>query len=181
MRVWYIIQCKNAIIFTCTALHYLVQEVSNTETSKTQSLRTMNTTEYIKRWNAYWICDQFYSSYKIWLPTFRLVPCIVTLEFEISGENVIHKVVKVGPINQPLSLVAWVHGSPAELIIRYLTIHEAPHRATHHRHWFLARQYQDLTHCINLNSLPEELACMGLWKHPEICVLNQKTGELSNI
>ena len=35
---------------------------------------------------------------------FRPVPCIVALEFEISGENVIHKVVKVGPINQPLSL-----------------------------------------------------------------------------
>ena len=105
---------------------------------------------------------------------FRPVPCIVALEFEISGENVIHKVVKVGPINQPLSLVAWVHGSPAELVISHLTFHEVPHRATHHRHWFLARQYQDLTHCINFHSLQEELACMGLRKHPEICVLNRK-------
>ena len=97
---------------------------------------------------------------------FRPVPCIVALEFEISGENVIHKVVKVGPINQPLSLVAWVHGSPAELVISHLTLHKAPHRVMHDRHWFLARKYQGLMHCINLNSLLEELACMGLRKTP---------------
>ena len=54
------------------------------------------------------------------------------LEFEVSGEDVIHEVVKVGSINQPLSLVAWVHGSPAELVVSHLTLHEAPHRATHH-------------------------------------------------
>ena len=82
------------------------------------------------------------------------------LEFEVSGKDIIHEVVKIGSINQPLSLITWVHGSPAELVISHLTLHEAPHRATHHRHWFLARQDQDLTYCINLNSLPEELACM---------------------
>jgi len=83
----------------------------------------------------------------------------VISNLEVSGEDVIHEVIKVGSINQPLSLVAWVHGSPAELVIRNLMLHEAPHRATHHRHWLLARQDQYLTHCINLNSLPKELAC----------------------
>ena len=94
------------------------------------------------------------------------------LEFEVSGEDVIHEVVKVGSINQPLALIAWVHGSPTELVIDHLTFHEAPHRATHHRHWFLARQDQDLTHCINLNSLPEELTYMGLKRKCSICWRN---------
>ena len=89
-----------------------------------------------------------------------MVGATLWLELEVSGEDVIHKIVKVGSINQSFSLVAWVHGSPAELVINHLTLHEAPHRATHHRHWLLARQDQEFTHCINPNSLPEELACM---------------------
>ena len=71
---------------------------------------------------------------------FRLKYCLLFLhEFEVSGEDVIHEVVKVGSINQPLPLIAWVHGSPAELVISRLTLHEAPHRATHYRYRFLAR------------------------------------------
>ena len=77
---------------------------------------------------------------------------------EVGGEDIVHKVVKVGSIDQSLSLVAWVHSSPAELVISHLTLHEAPHGATHHRHWLLAWQDQDLTSLINLNSPPEELA-----------------------
>ena len=84
------------------------------------------------------------------------------LELEVSGEDIIHKVVKVGSIDQPLSLVAWVHGSPAELVISHLTLHEAPHRATHHRNWLLPWQDEDFTGLINLHSPPEELACR--WK-----------------
>ena len=80
------------------------------------------------------------------------------LESEVSGKDIIHKVVKVGSINQPLSLVDWVHSSLAELVISHLTLHEAPHRTTHHRHWLLAWQDQDLTGLINFHSPPEELA-----------------------
>ena len=54
------------------------------------------------------------------------------LEFEVSGEDVIHEVVKVGSINQPLALIAWVHGSPTELVIDHLTFHEAPYQ------WYVA-------------------------------------------
>lgn len=46
------------------------------------------------------------------------------LNFEDIREDVIHEVVKVGPINQPLSLAAWVHGSPAEMVISYLMLHK---------------------------------------------------------
>jgi len=79
-------------------------------------------------------------------------------EHKTTVKYFLHYIIPVNSLNQSLSLVAWVHGSPAELVISHLTLHEAPHRATHHRHWLLARQDQDLTHCINFNSLPEELA-----------------------
>ena len=85
---------------------------------------------------------------------------LLLCKLEVSGENIIHKIVKVGSINQPLSLVAWVHGSPAELVVSYLTLHEAPHRVAHHRHWLLAWQDQDLTSLINLHSFPEKLTCI---------------------
>ena len=84
---------------------------------------------------------------------------LLLLELKVSGQDIVHEVVKVGSINQPLSLVAWVHGSPAELVISHLTLHEAPHRATHHRHWLLPWQDEDLTSLINLHSLPEKLTC----------------------
>ena len=93
------------------------------------------------------------------------------LEFEVSRKDVIDEVIKVVSIDQSLSLVAWVHGSPAELVISHLTLHEAPHRATHHRHWFLARQDEDRAHCINLNSLPEELAYNALVQKRKMNVL----------
>ena len=87
------------------------------------------------------------------------VSLLLLFELEVGGEDIIHEIVKVGPINQSLSLVAWVHGGPTELVVSHLTLHEAPHGATHHRHWFLAGQDQDFTYCINFNSLAEELAC----------------------
>ena len=95
---------------------------------------------------------------------------LLLCKLEVSGENIIHKIVKVGSINQPLSLVAWVHGSPAELVISYLTLHEAPHRATHHRHWLLAWQDQDLTSLINLHSLPEKLTCIVIDRNTHLMI-----------
>jgi len=77
-------------------------------------------------------------------------------------KDVIDNVVTVGSINWLPPLICGGHVSPAELVISHRTRHETPHRATHHRPWFLARQDQDLAHCINLNSLPEELTYMGL-------------------
>ena len=73
----------------------------------------------------------------------------------------IDQIVKVGAIDQPLSLVAWVHGCPAELIILHLPLHEAPHWTTHHWHRLLVGHDQNLAHFINFNSLAEELACDG--------------------
>ena len=64
-------------------------------------------------------------------------------------------------INVPLSLVAWVHGSPAELVVSHLPLHEAPHRTAHHRHRLLVGHDQDLADLINLNSFAEELAYRG--------------------
>ncbi len=84
---------------------------------------------------------------------------VLFLEREVSCKNVIHNIVKVGAINQPLSLVAWVHGSPAELVIRHLPLHEAPNRATHHSHWLLPGQDQKLPNLIKRDSLTEKRGC----------------------
>ena len=111
------------------------------------------TEENVSNPSSFIILIRLYSSYHL----------LLLVEFEVSGEDVIHEVVKVVSINQPLSLEAWVHGGPAELVISHLTLHEAPHGATHHGHWLLARQDQDLTHCINLNRLPEKLAYTCMW------------------
>jgi len=96
-------------------------------------------------------------------------------EHKTTVKYFLHYIIPVNSLDQSLSLVAWVHGSPAELVISHLTFHEAPHRATHHRHWFLARQDQDLTHCIYLNSLPEELAYVELKSNEKNPVSARKT------
>ena len=79
------------------------------------------------------------------------------LELEICGHDIINEIVEVGSIDEPLSLVARVHGSPAELVIRSLSLHEAPHRTTHHRNRLLVRHDEDLTNFVHLNTLSEEL------------------------
>ena len=90
-----------------------------------------------------------------------LVSLQLLLEVKVGGEHIIDKVVKVGAINQPFSLVARVHGGPAELVIRQFPLHEAPHWSAHHRHGLLVGHNQDLADLIKFNSLAEELACKG--------------------
>ena len=81
------------------------------------------------------------------------------IKFEFCREHVIHQIVKVFSIDEPLSLVAWVHGGPAELVVSHLPLHEAPHRTAHHRYGVLVGHDQDFAHLVDLNSLAEELAC----------------------
>ena len=82
----------------------------------------------------------------------------VCSEAPLCIQHIIHEVVQVGPIDEPVSLVARVHGGPAELVVGSLSLHEAPHGTTHHGDWLLAWQQQDLAHLVNLNALTEELA-----------------------
>ena len=84
---------------------------------------------------------------------------IVQGRFEVRGHDIIDEIVEVGSIDEPLSLVARVHGSPAELVITSLSLHEAPHRTTHHRNRLLVRHDQDLSRLINVHSLTEKLTC----------------------
>ena len=79
------------------------------------------------------------------------------LELEVCGHDIIDQIIEVGSINEALSLVARVHGSPAELVIRSLSLHEAPHRTTHHRNRLLVWHDKDLTNLVHLNTLAEEL------------------------
>ena len=86
---------------------------------------------------------------------------IVQGRFEICGHDIIDEIVKVGAIDEPLSLVARVHGSPAELVIRSLSLHEAPHRTTHHRNRLLVWHNEKFSCLIYVHSLAEELTCKG--------------------
>ena len=84
---------------------------------------------------------------------------LLLLELEVIGHHVIHEVVIVCSIDQTLSLVARVHGSPAELVISLLSLHEAPDGTTHHRYRLLVWDDEDLAYLVNHNSGAEELAC----------------------
>ena len=81
------------------------------------------------------------------------------LELEVRREDVIHQVVEVAPLNQPLALVARIHGLPAQFLVWVwaLSLHEVPHRAAHHRHWCQIRKIEQLSNFINFDPLTHEL------------------------
>ena len=57
------------------------------------------------------------------------------LKLEVRGEDITRNIVVVSPLNQPFSLHACVHGSPAVLVIPCQIFHESPHRTVSHCHW----------------------------------------------
>ena len=81
-------------------------------------------------------------------------------ELEFCGEHIVHQVVKVGSINEALSLEAWVHGHPAELAgVTGLSLHEGPHWLALDRYRLLPRDHEDLANLIQHHILVEELTC----------------------
>ena len=77
----------------------------------------------------------------------------------LAGHDIIDEVIIVDSVNQPLSLVAGVHGGPAELVITSLPLHETPDRAMHDGNGLFVGHDQDLTDLVDLNTLAEELTC----------------------
>ena len=70
-------------------------------------------------------------------------------ELEFGGEHIVHQVVKVGAINETLSLVPRVHGHPAEVAgVSRFTLHEGPQRLALDRDGLLSWKNENLTHCI---------------------------------
>ena len=68
-------------------------------------------------------------------------------------------------INEPISLIAGIHGSPAELVfIMAPLLHETPDRMARHRDRLLVRHDQDLVHFINSHSGTKELTHMCVIK-----------------
>ena len=61
-------------------------------------------------------------------------------------------------LNEPLALVARIHGDPAELIPGRVTLHEVPDGLAHDGHWFHVGQLQHPTGLVYLHSPAEELA-----------------------
>ena len=55
-------------------------------------------------------------------------------KFEVRREDIINQVIKVVSLDEPLALVARVHGCPAELVLRHSPLHEALDRLPHH--WY---------------------------------------------
>ncbi len=65
--------------------------------------------------------------------------------------------------DQPLALVARVHGYPAQLVVWHLPLHEVPHLLSHHRDWVEVGQEEELACLVNLISSTEELSCGKKW------------------
>ena len=81
-------------------------------------------------------------------------------KFEVRGEDIINQVIEVVSLDEPLALVARVHGCPAELILRSLPLHEAPDRLPHYWYRFhVWPKEQQLSRFVDLNPLMEELTC----------------------
>lgn len=64
-------------------------------------------------------------------------------------------------VNEALPLVASVHGRPAELFITSapLALHETPDGSAHDGHWSVLWEEKKLANFIDVDTLPEKLAC----------------------
>lgn len=82
------------------------------------------------------------------------------LEGKISCKQTVHQVVQVVALDEPLPLVARVHGHPAQLVLGRLPLHEVPDWLTHHRHRLQVGtgQLQETTGLVHLHTISEELA-----------------------
>ena len=83
--------------------------------------------------------------------------CLKVFKLKLVCKYVIDNIVVVFSVDETISLVAIVHGSPTKLVIFLLSLHEAPDRTTHYRYRLLVRYDQDLTDLINFNSPTEKL------------------------
>ena len=80
------------------------------------------------------------------------------MELKVLSKDIINEVIKVVSFNEPLALVARVHGYPAKLVVRYVSFHKVPYLSTHHRNWVQGREEEELARFINLISIAKELA-----------------------
>ena len=99
---------------------------------------------------------EFYTNYDILRLDAKYLVFFGT-EFEVGAHDIVYKVVEVGAIDESFSLVAWIHGCPAHLIIGHLALHKAPDWTAHDRYWLFVGHDQDLTDFINFYSLAEKL------------------------
>lgn len=90
-----------------------------------------------------------------------MIACSLLLHLENKSivKHIIDEIVEVIPLNEPVSLVAGVHGGPAKLVILYLSLHEAPDRTTHNGNRLHFWQQEELANGINLHTIAEELTC----------------------
>ena len=83
-------------------------------------------------------------------------------EIEAFGEHIIDNIVQIVSFNELLSLVAWVHGRPTELMIFLVSLHEVPNWLPHHSHWLHAGKEKETSCLIDLDSRSEELPYIQL-------------------
>ena len=76
-------------------------------------------------------------------------------------EQIVDNIVEVVSLDELLSLVAWIHGHPAKLILLLCSLHEVPHWLPHHGNWLHAWEQQESTCFSYLNSRPKKLSCMN--------------------
>ena len=80
-------------------------------------------------------------------------------ELERRWEHIINQIVQVVSLYELLSLIAWVHGHPAELVTGLFSLHEVPDWLPHHRHWLHVRKEKETARFIYFDSRPKELTC----------------------
>ena len=81
-------------------------------------------------------------------------------KFKVRREDIINQVIEVVSLDEPLALVAGIHGHPAKLVLRSLPLHEAPDRLPHYWYWLhIWPKEQQPSRLVNLNPLTEELTC----------------------
>ena len=91
----------------------------------------------------------------------QLLKLVLWCKLELTRQHIIHQIVKVVTLQETLSLVAGVHGGPAQLVIFLLPLHEGPDRTTHHWDRIKGGEDQHATNLIYVHTRTEELAWEG--------------------
>ena len=79
------------------------------------------------------------------------------LECKLFREDIVDEVVEIVSFDELLSLVAWIHGRPTELVFRLISLHEVPDWLPHHSYWLHVGEKKKTTGLVYLNTWPEKL------------------------
>ena len=86
----------------------------------------------------------------------------VRFKLEIGGKEILHLVVHIRSVDQSLSLLTMLYGSPALFAIIYLAklvLHVTPYRTLFNWHGLLVRKDEHLLNVIDSHTTVQKLTC----------------------